>query len=408
MADATATACGNLLLPEQQGYFAEEVKQQLLNDPKYNVGADYSARYNSVFGGGLKVYTTLNPMLQTASENAIRDIVPQNDKGVVGVSVSIEPSSGAVRAMVGGPGFDYYQYNITTHQPGRQTGSSFKTYVLLTAFEQGNVPADYVGGAGSFPNPGGEDKTYEVPSGNGGSLTSVTTSSSNGAFVRLGYVVGLENVVDLARKLGITSDLPTVPSMPLGTLLTTPIEMASAYSAIPNGGVHEPYYLIDQCGGAFDREGDLAVVHFARGADQRGVLAVGGDQEPGVDRDAMAADARAGRQDVDARVAVGEPDHLPHVDAHPVGDDREFIGEGDVDVAERVLGQLGHLRGARGRGDTGAADEAAIELQRAAGAARGDPADDAIVVDQLDEDATGQHPLRAIGDRDIGLVGEAG
>jgi penicillin-binding protein 1A len=246
VADATATACGNLQLPEQQGYFAEEVKQQLLNDPKYNVGADYTARYNSVFGGGLKVYTTLNPSLQTASENAIRDIVPANDKGVVGVSVSIEPSTGAVRAMVGGPGFDNYQYNIVTHQPGRQTGSSFKTYVLLTALEQGNVPADYVGGGGDFPNPGGEPNPYPMHAGNGGSLTSVTTSSSNGAFVRLGYVVGLQNVIDLARKLGITSDLSTVPSLPLGTKDTTPIEMASAYSTIPNGGVHEPWYLIDR------------------------------------------------------------------------------------------------------------------------------------------------------------------
>jgi penicillin-binding protein 1A len=246
VADATATACGNLALPEQQGYFAEEVKQQLLNDPKYNVGADYETRYNSVFGGGLKVYTTLNPGLQTESERAIRDIVPPNDKNVQGVSVSIEPTTGAVRAMVGGPGFDHYQYNIATHQPGRQTGSSFKTFVLLTAFEQGNVPADYIGGAGTFPNPGGNDTTFEVKSGNGGSLTSVTTSSSNGAFVRLGYVVGLENVVELARKMGVTSDLPLFPSMPLGTLLTTPIEMASAYSAIPNGGIHEPYYLIDR------------------------------------------------------------------------------------------------------------------------------------------------------------------
>ena len=172
VADATATNCGGLQLPEQQGYFAEEVKQQLLNDPKFNVGADYTARYNSVFGGGLKVYTTLNPGLQTASETAIRDIVPPNDKNVQGVSVSIEPSTGAVRAMVGGPGFDFYQYNIATHRPGRQTGSSFKTFVLLTAFEQGNVPADYVRrGRRRSPTP----TACPTPTGcrrrNGGSLT---------------------------------------------------------------------------------------------------------------------------------------------------------------------------------------------------------------------------------------------
>ena len=262
VADATATACGQLQLPEQQGYFAEEVKQQLLNDPKYNVGADYTTRYNSVFGGGLKVYTTLNPGLQAASETAIRDIVPPNDKNVQGVSVSIEPSSGAVRAMVGGPGFDFYQFNIATHQPGRQTGSAFKTFVLLTALEQGNVPGDYVGGAGDFPNPDGEPNPYPVRSGAGGSLTAVTTSSSNGAYVRLGYVVGLQNVIDLARKMGMTSDLITVPSLPLGSKESTPIEMASAYSSIPNGGVHEPSYLIDRIE---DPNGQIIYEHVPSG-----------------------------------------------------------------------------------------------------------------------------------------------
>ena len=69
----------------------------------------------------------------------------------------------------------------------------------------------------------------------------------------------------------------------------------------------------------------------------------------GIDRDAMPADAGAGLEDVDARVAVGEADHFPHVDPHRVGDHRQFVGKGDVDVAEGVFGQLGHLRRARGR-----------------------------------------------------------
>ena len=137
-------------------------------------------------------------------------------------------------------------------------------------------------------------------------------------------------------------------------------------------------------------------------ADQRGVLGRGGDEEPGIDRDAVATDAGAGLEDVDARVAVGEADDLPHVDAEAVGDEAQLVGEGDVDVAERILGQLGHLGGTRGGGDAGAADEAAVEAERLARAARGDAADDAVVVDQLDQDAAGQHALGAVGDRDIG------
>jgi hypothetical protein len=71
------------------------------------------------------------------------------------------------------------------------------------------------------------------------------------------------------------------------------------------------------------------------------------DDEPRIDRDAVPADAGAGLKDVDARVAVGEPDHFPHVEPHAVGDDRQFVGEGDVDVAVGVLDQLGHFGGAR-------------------------------------------------------------
>jgi hypothetical protein len=113
-------------------------------------------------------------------------------------------------------------------------------------------------------------------------------------------------------------------------------------------------------GGADDMRG-LREIHFARGADQAAVVGRAMDEEPGVDRDAMAADAGAGLEDVDARVAVGEADHLPHIDAHMLGHHRQFVGKGDVDVAVAVLDQLHHFGGARRGGDAGAADELAIE-----------------------------------------------
>jgi penicillin-binding protein 1A len=259
VSDATSTNCGSLQLPQEQGYFAEEVKQQLLDDPKYNLGADKKTRENAVFGGGLKVYTTLDPQAQAVAEQAVKDIVPKNDKGVVGAVASVEPSSGAVRVMVGGPGFDQFKYNITTHQPGRQTGSSFKTFTLITAMEQGNVPSDSVGGSGIvLPD---KPKPF-APQGPGGSLTSVTAASSNAAFVRLNMVVGPQNVVDTAKRLGVTSDMLPVPSLTLGTFLTTPLEMASAYSALPNNGVHEPYYLVDRIE---DRNGKVIYEHTPSG-----------------------------------------------------------------------------------------------------------------------------------------------
>lgn len=259
VSDAKSANCGNLQLPEEQGYFAEEVKQQMLNDPKYNLGADYNTRYNAVFGGGLKVYTTLDPTAQAAAEQAVRNIVPKNDKGVIGVVASVEPATGAVRVLVGGTGFENYKYDIATHQPGRQTGSSFKTFTLITAMEQGNVPADSIGGSGIvLPD---KPKPF-APQGPGGNLTSITAASSNAAFVRLNMVVGPQNVVNTAQKLGITSDMLAVPSLTLGTFSTTPLEMASAYSALPNGGVHEPSHYVDRIE---DRNGRIIYEHTPSG-----------------------------------------------------------------------------------------------------------------------------------------------
>jgi penicillin-binding protein 1A len=177
--------------------------------------------------------------------------------------VSVEPSTGAVRAVVGGPGFDTYKYDIATYDGpdgngGRQTGSSFKTFVLLTALEQGIQPNDYVAGTGTWPNKGGTPDPVTI-TGVGGTLDSVTSASSNGAYVRLGQVVGRQNVIDMAHRLGVTSTFdPRVIVMPLGVFNITPLEMASAYSAIPNGGVRNPQYFIDR---VEDRDGNVLISH---------------------------------------------------------------------------------------------------------------------------------------------------
>jgi penicillin-binding protein 1A len=178
--------------------------------------------------------------------------------------VAIENGTGAVRVMVGGPGFENFEYNIATAVPGRQTGSSFKTFVLLTALEQGNVPDDYVQGGGTFQIPCQNDrrKTHTV-NGPGGTLTSITTASSNGAYVRLGQIVGLDNVIELTRKLGIRSNFdPCILTTPLGVTETSPLEMAGAYSAIPNGGIYQPPYMIERIE---DRTGKVIYQHEPNG-----------------------------------------------------------------------------------------------------------------------------------------------
>ncbi|MEJ5253735.1 MAG: transglycosylase domain-containing protein [Acidimicrobiales bacterium] len=236
--------CGDgIELPPPENYFVENVKQQLLADPR--LGATRDERIERLFGGGLRIFTTLDPKMQLAAELAHAQGVPRNSKGVTAAIVTVENSTGAVRALVGGPGYDQYKYDVATHQPGQPTGSAFKVFTLLTALEQGNLPSDTIGGGGAFKCPGCSKDPYVV-SGAGGTLTSVTARSSNGAFVRLAQVVGIPNVVETARKLGVTSELPPVLSLTLGPREITPLEMASAYSTIPNDGVRVPPYFIER------------------------------------------------------------------------------------------------------------------------------------------------------------------
>jgi membrane peptidoglycan carboxypeptidase len=253
-------SCGDTTAPTGQDYFSEQVKQQLLDDPR--LGATKAERVAMVFGGGLEIHTTLDPTAQQAAQAARDSELPVNDKGITAAMVAVEPSTGAVRALVGGPGFDTYKYDIATQAPGRQTGSSFKTFTLLTAMEQGNLPNDSVGGGGSFANPGGDEDPYTV-SGRGGTITSVTSASSNGAFVRLQQTVGVENVATMAARLGVDiSADQRVLTMTLGVADTTPLQMASAYSAIPNGGVHQDPYFIER---VEDRDGRVLIQHAANG-----------------------------------------------------------------------------------------------------------------------------------------------
>lgn len=249
----------NVPLPPSD-YFVEEVKQQLLDDPSFGLGATPAARNRTVFEGGIRVFTTFNPDMQAKAIQARNDTLPNNNgDGTFNVNnpktgqltygtqaiASVEPSTGAVRAMVGGPGFERYQYNLATHLPGRQPGSSMKTFVLATLFENGFVPGDTVsGGSCNFDVPG-QSENYAV-SGKGGTntITRQTQASNNCAFLRLGQVVGTDKVAFMAKRLGVRSPIEPVVSLPLGVYDITPLDMASAYATFANDGMrNEPYYV---------------------------------------------------------------------------------------------------------------------------------------------------------------------
>ena len=249
----------NSPLPEQRNvaaeweptnYFIEEVRRELLANTR--LGDTPEERADTLFGGGLRVFTTYDPAAQEMAERAVADNLPFDERGFTIAMASVEPGTGYVRTLIGGPGFDEFEYNIAT-QKGRPTGSSFKPFVLAAAMENGYVPADELNGIGAcvFPNPQGFPNPYRAVNFGGGTgsvatVRSQTLRSSNCAYLRLGQIVGLTNVAQTASALGIQAELdPGVISMPLGPYDITPIEMATAYGAFESDGVsYEPIFVL--------------------------------------------------------------------------------------------------------------------------------------------------------------------
>jgi len=228
-------------------YFIEEALQQLLKNEDI-LGGDAQDRFNLVFRGGLKIYTTFDPKAQAAAERARAELLPETEEGFTVAVATVETHTGAVRAVIGGPEFEKDKFNLAT-QGLRQPGSSMKTFVLAALFEAGYSPNDVVRADGpcTFPVPGQDKYTVGGRFAGRQNLAAVTRSSNNCAFVRLGQVVGNENVAEVARRLGISTLPPAAGeflSLPLGVTEVHPMEMAGAYAALANDGrYNEPWYI---------------------------------------------------------------------------------------------------------------------------------------------------------------------
>jgi penicillin-binding protein 1A len=232
-------------------YFAEYVKNLLLRDTR--LGETSQERYRAVFQGGLAIHTTLDPELQAIARLRVAELLPDTDGRYNASLVAVEPGTGAVRALVGGPGFQQSQFNLVTDGIGRQPGSSFKVFTLVAAFEAGYGPRDTIAGYSPCPVaiPGQKSYTpgnYEGSRGGTTSLTSQTARSTNCAFIRLSQLVGLDKVAETAHRMGIPDRVPInpIPSMPLGSVEMHPLDMASAYATLAADGVHHPPYFVER------------------------------------------------------------------------------------------------------------------------------------------------------------------
>jgi|SRR6188768_188514 len=215
----------------------------------------------TVRDGGIEVHTTLQPRLQEVGLEAMRSALPYSTDPSSAL-VSIDPGSGEIESMVSSSSYDSSQFNLAA-QGHRQPGSTFKAFVLTTAIKQGIDPYStyYTSKPLSLDLP--EWGHWDVHTADEGYLGNVNlqqaaVASDNTVFAQLDLDVGPERVAETAHSLGITSPLDGIPAEGIGGLRigVSPLEMASAYATLANGGIrHDPVAIkrVDFPGGKTER-----------------------------------------------------------------------------------------------------------------------------------------------------------
>jgi penicillin-binding protein 1A len=170
--------------------------------------------------------------------------------------LAMEPASGQVKAWVGGISHDFFQYDHVKASTKRQVGSIFKPIVYAMALEQGISPCEfipagqqtYIDEEGQLWTPRNTQYDYEVQY----SMRGALAYSVNTVSVKLINRAGIENTIQLARNMGVHSEIPDVPSIALGSSALSLMEMTAAYACLTNEGVASyPYFIAS----IEDREG---------------------------------------------------------------------------------------------------------------------------------------------------------
>jgi penicillin-binding protein 1A len=225
---------------KRTGYFTEYVKQVL---------EEYVEHAQDVFTSGFNVKTTMNlKMVQYAYEavekgmEAYKKRHPEVKELPEVALVAMEVKTGELKVIVGGRDFSQSPYNRAV-QAKRQPGSSFKPIIYLTALEQGLEPGTTLRDSPlSYTNPYTgvvwNPRNYRNEYHGDVTMRKALELSLNTATIRLLEQVGLENVIDMAKQLHITSRFEPNLSLALGTTEIAPIELAAAYATFARGGAY--------------------------------------------------------------------------------------------------------------------------------------------------------------------------
>lgn len=217
--------------PDVAPYFRDYIKTLVTG--KYGISEEMFER------GGLKVYTTLDQDMQKKAEAAVAKYIPKENKELQSALVAIDPTTGYIKAMVGGRDYNTSQYNRVFSQ--RQPGSSFKPILYLAALQNGFTPLtmmkseptvfSYDNGKQYIPRNFGDHYARDFIS-----LQQAIATSDNIYAVKTIEQITPQKVADQAKTLGISSPMQAVPSLALGTSPVSPFELTLAYATIANQG----------------------------------------------------------------------------------------------------------------------------------------------------------------------------
>jgi penicillin-binding protein 1A len=230
---------------------------------------------DQIDNGGLFIYTTLDPTVQDAAQQALETQLtkiehqpnfhhplkasyhpPENGEDsampyLEGAVVAIDNSSGGIRALVGGRDYSQSKFNRALPPANRQIGSAFKPFVYTVAFTQGLLPGAAISdgpiqpgeidGAGNW-SPANSDGTYGgIQPCSYGLINSRNTMS-----VRVGQFAGIDAVQKVATTLNLGQNVPRTPSIYIGSFETNLRDLTAAYAVFPNGGVRKQSYIIER------------------------------------------------------------------------------------------------------------------------------------------------------------------
>src|ERR1700693_564064 len=230
---------------------------------------------DQIDNGGLFIYTTLDPKVQDAAQQALETQLtkiehqsnfnhqlkanyhpPENGEDssmpyLEGAVVAIDNTSGGIRALVGGRDYSQSKFNRALPPANRQVGSAFKPFVYTVAFSEGLLPGAAISdspiqpgeidGAGTW-SPANSDGTY------GGTqpCSYGLIHSRNTMSVRVGQFAGLDAVQKIATTLNLSDNVPRGPAIYIGAFETNLKDLTTAYTVFPNGGVRKQAYIIER------------------------------------------------------------------------------------------------------------------------------------------------------------------